>query len=249
MDIAAYLHRINYRGPLNRDGETLRQLHLAHLRSVPFENLSIHAGEPIVLNDDALFDKIVTRKRGGFCYELNGLFSALLRALGFQVDRLSAQVANAETEFSSDFDHMTLLVTLAERWLVDVGFGESFIEPLRLDKADPQVQDGRAYRIETADDYRLGLQLNDENVWKPFYRFKLQAYDYQDFEERCRFHQTSPESHFTKNRICSMLTTNGRVSIADTRLIVTESGERTEQPISSSEQYETLLRKHFGIVM
>ena len=249
MDIAAYLDRINYRGPLNCEAETLRQLHLAHLRNVPFENLSIHTGEPIVLDDDALFGKIITRKRGGFCYELNGLFSALLRALGFQVDRLSAQVANAEGEFSSDFDHMTLLVTLDERWLVDVGFGESFIEPLRVDERGLQVQRGTTYRIEPVDDYVVGLQLNDQDIWNPFYRFKLQPYDYEDFEDRCRFHQTSPESHFTKNRICSMLTTNGRISVTDTNLIVTESGKRTEKRVSSRQEYDQLLRDHFGIVM
>lgn len=249
MDIAAYLNRINYRGPLNCDAETLRQLHLAHLRSVPFENLSIHASEPIVLNDEALFEKIVTRKRGGFCYELNGVFSALLRTLGFHVDRLSAQVANAEGKFSSDFDHMTLMVTLDERWLADVGFGDSFIEPLRLDERGTQVQGGTAYRIEPADGYLVGLQLTAQDGWKPFYRFKLQLYDYADFEDRCRFHQTSPESHFTKNRICSMLTTDGRISVTGTNLIVTESGQRTEKRVSSRQEYDQLLRDHFGIVM
>src|ERR1041384_4114649 len=157
MNIPAYLDRINYRGPLNTDAETLRQLHIAHLRNVPFENLSIHAHEPIVLNDESLFKKIVTRRRGGFCYELNGLFAALLRALGFQVTMLSAEVANTDATFSAPFDHMTLLVTLDERWLVDVGFGDSFIEPLRLDEHGPQIQGDRAYRIEPAGDYS-GMQ-------------------------------------------------------------------------------------------
>ena len=115
---------------------------------MPFENLSIHEGEPIVLNDDALFEKIVGRRRGGFCYELNGLFAALLRALGFEVAMLSAQVANARGEFGPDFDHMTLMVTLATRWLADVGFGDSFLEPLLLDERREQVQGERAYRID-----------------------------------------------------------------------------------------------------
>ncbi len=130
MDAAAYLQRINYDGPLAPSAETLRQLHLAHLLSVPFENLSIHRHEPIVLNDDALFEKIVRRRRGGFCYELNGVFAALLRSLGFNVTMLSAEVANNEGEFGEPFDHMTLMVTLDERWLADVGFGDSFREPL-----------------------------------------------------------------------------------------------------------------------
>ena len=126
VDATAYLKRINYRGPLAPTAETLRRLQVAHLLSVPFENLSIHTGEPIVLDDDALFEKIVVRRRGGFCYELNGLFAALLRALGFHVEMLSAGVVSQAGEFGPEFDHMTLLVSLAERWLADVGFGDSF---------------------------------------------------------------------------------------------------------------------------
>src|SRR5438034_9997175 len=109
MDVQVYLQRINYAGPQAPTVESLRLLQMSHLFDVPFGNLSIHSGEPIVLEDSALFDKIVERRRGGFCYELNGLFTALLRALGFQVEMLSAQVANAEGVFGPDFDHMVLL--------------------------------------------------------------------------------------------------------------------------------------------
>ena len=118
MNIKAYLERINYHGPLAPTAETLRELQVAHLLAVPFENLSIHAKEPIVLEDQALFTKIVERKRGGFCYEANGLFAALLRELGFDVVMLSAGVANAEGSFGPDFDHMALMVVLDQRWLV-----------------------------------------------------------------------------------------------------------------------------------
>src|SRR5919107_4778825 len=122
MDVNAYLERIGYRGPLAPTAETLRRLHVAHLLAVPFENLSIHAGEPVVLDDDSLFEKVVGRRRGGFCYELNGLFAALLRALGFRVEMLSAAVAKPSGEFGREFDHMALLVHAGERWLADVGF-------------------------------------------------------------------------------------------------------------------------------
>src|SRR6266550_7107542 len=108
MDTKTYLQRINYTGPLDPSAETLRGLQVAHLRTVPFENLSIHSGELIVLDDHALFEKIVDGRRGGFCYELNGLFSTLLRSLGFEVAMLSAQVANAAGIFGPDFDHMAL---------------------------------------------------------------------------------------------------------------------------------------------
>ena len=148
MDIDAYLKRINYRGSLAPTAQTLQELQVAHLLTVPFENLSIHSAEPIILDDDALFEKIVVRRRGGFCYELNGLFAALLRELGFEVAMLSAGVANAQGTFGPDFDHMTLLVAvnddgLAQRWLADVGFGDSFREPLLLDSRQEQAQGER----------------------------------------------------------------------------------------------------------
>src|SRR5918995_2554428 len=113
MDVDAYLERIDYRGPLAPTAETLRRLHVAHLLAVPFENLSIHAGEPVVLDDEALFEKIVARRRGGFCYELNGLFAWLLRALGFRVTMLSARVVNRGV-VGPEYDHLTLQVDLAE---------------------------------------------------------------------------------------------------------------------------------------
>ena len=116
MDVPAYLNRINYHGGLMPNAETLCGLHTAHLLAVPFENLDIHLGRPIVLEEDALFDKIVTRRRGGFCYELNGLFAGLLRELGFDVTRLAAGVINSTGDFSPIFDHLTLMVTLDERW-------------------------------------------------------------------------------------------------------------------------------------
>ena len=250
MNIPAYLDRINYRGPLNVEAETLRQLHVAHLRSVPFENLSIHAHEPIVLNEESLFEKIVTRRRGGFCYELNGLFGALLRSLGFQVEMLSAEVAKDDGTFSEPFDHMTLMVALDEPWLVDVGFGDSFIEPLRLDERGAQVQGDRAYRIEPAGDSLVMQQkTSDADPWKSQYRFNQTTHQYADYLERCLYHQTSPASHFTQNRICSMLTTNGRISVSDKRFIVSKDGVRNDYSVTSDEQYRALLLGHFGIVM
>src|SRR6185369_11099575 len=113
--------------------------------------LSIHSGESIVLDEDALYTKIVDQRRGGFCYELNGLFAGLLRALGFDVAMLAAGVARPDGSFGPIFDHMALMVTLNERWLVDVGFGDSFLEPLLLDSRDDQVEGTRTFRLVDAD--------------------------------------------------------------------------------------------------
>ncbi|MDX6447490.1 MAG: N-hydroxyarylamine O-acetyltransferase [Blastocatellia bacterium] len=248
MDVEAYLKRINYTGPLAVSAEVLRLLQLAHLRAVPFENLSIHSGEPILLNDEALFEKIVRRHRGGFCYELNGLFATLLRSLGFEVAMLSAQVANAEGVFGPDFAHMTLVVTLAERWLVDVGFGDSFLEPLLLDTNSEQMQGDRSYRVVREGERLVLSQRSNGDDWKPQYRFTLKAYHYPDYSEMCHYHQTSQQSHFTQARICSRATPDGRISLSDLRFIETAGGRKQERLISE-EECATMLREQFGIVL
>jgi N-hydroxyarylamine O-acetyltransferase len=248
MDIKAYLNRINYHGALAPSADTLRELQIAHLLAVPFENLSIHSGEPIILDDQALFEKIVARRRGGYCYELNGLFAALLRSLGFKVEMLSAGVANSEAEFGPDFDHMTLLVTLEQRWLADVGFGDSFLEPLLLDERGIQSQGERSYRIVPEGDYLILSQRETVGEWQAQYRFSLQPHRYADYAEMCHYHQTSPDSHFTKARICSRATPDGRVTLSGMRLITTtREGGREEVAVADNDAYAQLLSDHFGI--
>jgi N-hydroxyarylamine O-acetyltransferase len=251
MNIDAYLERINYNGPRDVNAETLRALQAAHLMSVPFENLSIHAGEPIVLEEHALFTKIVDQRRGGFCYECNGLFGGLLRALGFDVAMLAAGVARRDGGFGPIFDHMTLMVTLEDRWLADVGFGESFVEPLLLDTRSEQRQGTRSFRIIAVEDHLVLMRRNDSEDWEPQYRFTLQPYTFPDYEEMCRFHQTSPDSHFTKSVICSRATKDGRITLSDMRLITTSGPQRlrNEQTLPGREEYDRLLRDEFGIVM
>jgi N-hydroxyarylamine O-acetyltransferase len=248
MDIAAYLKRIDYRGSIVPSAQTLRELQQAHLLAVPFENLSIHSAEPIVLDDDSLFQKVVVRRRGGFCYELNGLFAALLRALGFKVAMLSARVANAEGSFGPDFDHMTLMVTLEERWLADVGFGDSFLEPLLLESRQEQVQGERAYEIVEDGDHLILRQREGKGKWKAQYRFTLQPHSYSDYAEMCRYHQTSPQSHFTRGRICTRATLEGRITLSELRLITTlKNFEKRERMLANEEEYTAMLGRHFGI--
>lgn len=250
MNVKAYLDRINYQGSLAPTAETLRDLQVAHLLAVPFENLSIHANQPIVLEDDALFTKIVEGRRGGFCYEANGLFAALLRALGFEVAMLSAGVANQQEGFGPDFDHMTLMVTLEQRWLVDVGFGDSFREPLLLDLQREQVQGRRAYRLLPDNTHLILMQRKGDEDWQAQYRFSLQPHEYRDYARMCHYHQTSPDSHFTQGRICTVATPNGRVTLSEMRLLTTsETGERQERTLVNEAEYAAMLREHFGIVM
>jgi N-hydroxyarylamine O-acetyltransferase len=253
LDIRAYLERINYHDSTAPTAETLRALQVAHLLTVPFENLSIHAGQPILLEDDALFTKIVTNRRGGFCYEANGLFASLLRALGFDVAMLSAEVANATGEFGPSFDHMALMVQLDQRWLADVGFGDSFLEPLLLDECDEQRQGSRAYQIIPDDNYLVLRRRDGDEEPKAQYRFTLTPHTFADYAEMCRYHQTSPESHFTRGRICSRATEQGRTTLSDMRLITTsntaEAQERQERTLISESEFAYALREHFGVVM
>jgi N-hydroxyarylamine O-acetyltransferase len=247
LDTSAYLDRLGYRGPLDPTAATLRAVHLAHALAVPFENLDIHLGRPIVLDEAALFDKIVRRRRGGFCYELNGLFAALLRELGFEVTLLSARVAEGNGYFGPDYDHLTLLVALEERWLADVGFGDCFSTPLRYDEPGDQERDGRLYRVARADDQGKLLARDGAGDWDDQYLFRLEPCRLSDFIPMCHHQQTSPDSIFTRKRLCTRATPTGRITLSEDRLIVTEGGERRERALNGREEYDRVLREEFGI--
>jgi N-hydroxyarylamine O-acetyltransferase len=246
MDVAAYLRRIDYHGPVVPAVETLHGLHKAHLMAVPFENLDIALGRPIVLEEEQLFEKIVNRRRGGFCYELNGLFAALLRELGFRVYRLAARVANSEGGYGIEFDHMTLLVHLEESWLADVGFGDSFIQPLRLDERMEQVQEKGRYRITALDDSLLYLRFEYEE-WIPQYIFTLQPHPLSAFEGGCQYHQSSPLSSFTQKRVCSRPTPDGRITLSDMTLICTSGENRLERRLKDEAEVKSTLWSEFGV--
>ena len=252
MDTSAYLARIGVSGPLSPDAQSLSKLHLAHLIAVPFENLDIHLGRAISLDAVLFFDKVVRRRRGGFCYELNGLFAALLRQLGFRVTLLSAQVAKATGTFTPEYSHLTLLVEFPgnqPRCLADVGFGDSFREPLLFDEPGEQgaapFDNARAYRLDRADGVTL-LRREEDGIWKPQYRFSETPRRLEEFALMCRYQQTSPESPFTQRRVCSRATRDGRITLADLLLIVTASGARTERTLEETE-YRAALLEHFGI--
>jgi N-hydroxyarylamine O-acetyltransferase len=143
---------------------------------------------------------------------------------------------------------MALLVELDEPWLVDVGFGEGFREPLRLDEEGEQAQAFGAYRIRRDGDWRL-LERRDGDAWSPEYRFTLQPYEYADYKEMCRYHQTSPLSSFTQKRVCTLATREGRVTLTNNRLITTASGARDERELADDAEIAAILRDQFGVVL
>jgi N-hydroxyarylamine O-acetyltransferase len=251
---AAYLRRINYDGQLTPDAETLRGLVQAHLFAVPFENLDIvPLGRPIRLEPDELFQKIVVNRRGGFCYEVNGLFSLLLIQLGYDVTIATAQWPTEDGGLTPVFDHMVLLVRCpgeSVRWLADVAAGrQSTARPLRLEMDIEQFlpESGVTYRFTQNDEYIRLSSLTEDGEWAHVYSFTEIPRQYADFVDRCVYQQTSPDSHFTQAMLCSLATPEGRITIAGDRLITTIGDERQEQEIRDEADLHDLLLTHFGI--
>ncbi len=245
MEIDAYLERIGYRGSREPTAETLRQLHRAHLLAVPFDTLDILLGRPIVLSPPSFYDKIVSRRRGGFCYELNGLFAWLLEQLGFKVVLLSARVF-ATDEPGPEFDHLVLLIETEERLIADVGFGDSFLDPLRLDGGATDAQQDGPYRL-TESNSEMVLERRTESGWKPKYIFSLTPHRLAEFTAMSQYHQTSPESPFAGKSVCSLTTPQGRITLTNGNLITTIGEQREEMEVSSEEDYRELLKTRFGI--
>ena len=247
VDIPAYLERIAYSGSIDPTATSLRALHRAHLFAVPFENLDITLGRRIVTDEARILDKIVRRRRGGFCYELNAAFSALLRALGFEVTLLSARVPRPNGGEGPEFDHLALRVDLEHPWLADVGFGESYLDPLRLEPGLEQSDPAGTFRVTEEGDRLQMEKAAGEGMWKPQYSFSLPPRRLEDFSAMCHYHQTSPESHFTQNRICSRATPDGRITLSGMKLITTVNGQREERVLKSEDEWISILREQFAI--
>lgn len=248
MEIEKYLHRIGLEGEgFHADEQGLRRLHRAHLMSVPFENLDIHWKRPIVLDTERFYKKIVDEERGGFCYELNGLFNELLTALGFKTRLISARVFNGTTH-GREFDHAAIIVDInGKEFLADVGFGAFTAEPLwfelGIEQSDPC---GTFFIRKFADDGFEVVQKTDEGE-KPQYLFRNIAHELSEFADMCEFQQTSPESHFTQNKLCSILTETGRKTLTDKKFIVTVGEDRSEMPVDSDEEFAAVLMGAFNI--
>lgn len=225
------------------DAELLRELHLRHLHSVPFENLGIHLGERFSLDEDALVDKIVRRRRGGFCYELNGAFAGLLRALGFTVTEHSCRVFIGDGKLGVPFDHLALVVELDERWLADVGFGRHISYPLLLDSREVQDDPGGEFQLVTAPEGDIDVL----QAGAPVYRMEARARLLEEFRIGCWWNTTSPDSHFTRSLTCSLPTVDGRVTLSGQRLITTVENQRTETVLEGNEAVLDAYRTIFGI--
>lgn len=246
--VAAYLARIAVSGDAEPTAATLRELQLQHLRTVPFENLSIHLDEPISLALTDLFAKVVEDRRGGFCYELNGLFAALLRAVGYHVQLFSCAV-HGPHDLGPPFEHLALSVGTSDdsrRWLVDVGFGRHSAYPLQLDTPGDQDDPLGVFRLRALANGDVDVCRDD----RPQYRIEPRARALSDFEPTCWWQQTRPGSHFRAGPVCSLLTpSGGLLTLAGHLLIRTEGGERTETTLASDAEVLAAYEQHFGVLL
>ena len=225
----------------------LSELQPAHLLTVPFENLDIH--NKVKIDLDNLFDKIVTRRRGGFCYELNGLFYKLLKEIGFTVKMVSARVYTHKKDYSPEFDHMALIVTINDdNYLVDVGFGEFAFSPIKIEVNKETTDPRGVFKIELFDDnHKIVAKKNTEGTFVPEYLFSEKERQLEEFYDRCLWHQTNPESHFMQNSICSLPTKNGRITLAGNLLKITENGIVKEHHLHTEQEIRQELWNYFGI--
>jgi len=195
-----------------------------------------------------LKQKIVVENRGGFCYELNGLFNELLRELGFVTRLLSARVAAADGSFTPEYDHAAILVIIGEmQYLADVGFGTFVAQPLRLVPDLEQEDEAGNFIIRKYDAEYFEVAKKEDFGFKSEYIFKPLGHDLSEFADRCDWQQFSPDSHFTKGRICSLMTPSGRKTLTDDKFILTDGDSRTEAPVISEDEFESVLFTQFGI--
>lgn len=248
MNSGEYLGRIGLDGQtLSADIDSLRRLQVAHLLSIPFENLDIHWERSIVLDTVKFYDKIVGNKRGGFCYELNGLFNELIVSFGFKTRLISARVFNG-TEHGPEYDHAAIIVTIGEdEYLADVGFGDFIAEPLRFVLEEEQKDRTGDFMIRNFADGYLEVAKRDGDAWRSQYIFRDVARKLSEFTEMCDFQQYSPDSHFTKGKVCSLMTENGRKTLTDKSYIVIELGERIENDVTSESDFAQILIREFGM--
>lgn len=244
MDVDAYLHRIGANRPTDRSAADLAALHRAHLLAVPFEDLDIHRGVPIDLDLDALYDKIVRRRRGGFCYENNGLFAALLTALDFDVTLVSAFRLDDDGSCGPEFDHLRLLVNVGgQRWLADVGNGGGFLDPLPL---HPSIYG--VHRMHRDGELWWTEHCEPDGDWRRSWAWTLKPRALAEFTDRCRYQEHHPDSHFLAYRMCLLPTEAGRIAMVNGVLTRTVDGGRTERSIHPAEE-PALLAELFGVVI
>jgi N-hydroxyarylamine O-acetyltransferase len=246
--LSEYLARIGYRGGLDPTAETLRALHRAHLLAIPYENLDIHLGRPLVLDSERVFAKLVTGRRGGWCYEMNGLFAWALGRIGFSVRLLAGAVGRdrAGTGVGAEGNHLVLLVELERQYLADVGFGDGLLEPIPL--APGEYHQGFL---------RFGLERsgarwvfhNHPHGGAASFDFTLAPHRLSDFAAKCRELQTSPASGFVQKTVCQRIFPDRIVTLRGAVLRIVSAAGVSQRVVADAGEYDAILREQFDLAI
>lgn len=251
MNFEKIRERIDYKGELKPTYEVLKALQKQFLLHVPFENLDIHMGIPLNYSYENVFKKIVEKNRGGVCYENNSLFYEILKNIGFQVNFICGEMfAGLPLKNDLDHMHMALIVRIEEElYLVDVGNGKSFGDPLPIiNKAFSQGEDAE-YIVDDFNDIKALYFKNSNGELTPRYVFDLFPKERKDFEQACIFIETSPESVFLKNTLASLYQEDGRVTLSGLNFISRKTEIPSTTEVSSKNAYGDLLKTYFDIAL
>jgi N-hydroxyarylamine O-acetyltransferase len=242
VDVDSYLKRIGTGRPAGTSAADLAVLHHAHPRTVPFEDYDIHLGVPLSLDPADLFEKVVTRHRGGFCYELNGLFAALLRELGFTVTLHSAFDIAADGSRGAEFEHLRLVVGTDDGpYLADVGNGAGWTTPVPM---VPGVHGDR--QVHRDGDLWWTMRRTREGHLEREWAWDTQPRELADFLPRCRYQEHDPASHFVNRRLAALAVDGGRISLVNGVFKETVDGRQTERRVDPDEE-RALLADRFGL--
>ena len=256
LDLPAYLKRVGYDGGLAPTGGTLRALHRAHVGSIPFENLEIMLGRPVELSLDAVQAKLVGRPRGGYCFEHNRLFAAVLEKLGYEITALTGRVTLGSAQLRP-MTHALLLVRPPDSprdepaWLCDVGFGAGPLEPLPFVDGEEVVQDGWGFRlVEQSGSGSAGWEMQTrQDGWVQRHTFSLTEAFRIDFDVLNYFVSTNPRSPFTTRPFTQRFTPDALYILDGTTLSVTRPDGSAEKHALAPEELPEILARHFGIVL
>lgn len=246
MNIQHYFARIGVDGPLRADLDSFRRLHRAHALMLSYENLDVQLGVPVSREIEAIFDKLVARGRGGWCYEMNGLLGWALEKIGFDVTRLCGAVMRDLAGDSVIGNHLVLLVRVGgEDWVGDVGFGDGLIEPVRL-------QDGAI----SGNPLACSLQRIEGGWWRyhndprsggPNFDFNPDVAIDALLDDRCNFLQRDPASPFVQNAVVQRWIGDAHYSLRGRVLRVLTGKDEERSLVDSSADYVRKLREVFAI--
>ncbi|WP_339716562.1 arylamine N-acetyltransferase [Cyclobacterium amurskyense] len=246
VSLKAYFKRIGYEGKAEKNLDTIKKLHYLHPQAIPFENINPFTEEPVVLTLPAVFEKMVKQGRGGFCFEQNLLFGAVLNTIGFDVVGLSARVFwEIVVGEVRPRDHMLLLLSLdGVKYLLDVGFGSaSFSAPLVLNKEGIQNTGDYEYRISYVSEFHY-LEIKIKNDWKLMHRFGLEHQMLPDYEVVSWYLCTHPTSVFIKDLMVARSFQGGRYTLFNNQFTVHKKNEAsTKKKLDTAEEIMDVLKE------